>query len=165
MNDKVKIVAYKHDGSINLISNGSKVIENNSKHVILGSSKSELQEKNGNIYIIDIPCVIVFPYNAWHNIICQKKKSGYFYYCNISSPPKFSKKMINYIDYDLDLRIFPDMTFKVLDKNEYKYNRKKMNYSEKLDMLIKDELKYLTKNVEKIEYFNKKSIKDYFAKI
>ena len=45
--------------------------------------------------------------------------------------------------YDLDLRVFPDGGFKVLDYNEYNYHRKLMHYSSEIQMIIKNELSRL----------------------
>ena len=51
--------------------------------------------------------------------------------------------IIKYIDYDLDLRVFPDGGFKILDYNEYNYHRKLMNYPNDIQMIIKNELSNL----------------------
>ena len=66
-----------------------------------------------------------------------------FYYCNIASPYVIDGKSIKYIDYDLDLRVFPDGGFRILDRNEYNYHKKTMHYSNELDGIIKSELSYL----------------------
>ena len=65
------------------------------------------------------------------------KKDGIYYYCNIATPFIIEENTIKYIDYDLDLRIFPTGEFKILDKLEYEYHKKIMNYSKKLDKVIK----------------------------
>ena len=54
-----------------------------------------------------------------------------------------NNKIIKYIDYDLDLRVFPDGGFKILDRNEYNYHKKIMHYSDDLDEIIKSELSEL----------------------
>ena len=79
----------------------------------------------------------------WFNVIAQLKKRGLFYYCNIATPFLIEDKIIKYIDYDLDLRVFPDGGHRVLDKNEYNYHRKLMKYPEELDMIIQSELQSL----------------------
>ena len=40
----------------------------------------------------------------------------------------------------MDLRVFPDGSFKVLDCGEYKYHKSLMGYSKTLDMILKEEL-------------------------
>ena len=81
--------------------------------------------------------------NKWYNIIVQLKNSGVTYYCNIASPFVIEDGTIKYIDYDLDLRIFPTGSFKVLDRQEYKYHKKKMNYSDDLDVVVRHALSEL----------------------
>ena len=39
----------------------------------------------------------------------------------MASPYIIDENVIKYIDYDLDLRVFPDGGYKILDYNEYKY--------------------------------------------
>ena len=72
---------------------------------------------------------------------------------------------IKYIDYDLDLRVFPDGSFKVLDRGEYKYHKAIMNYSEDLDKILKSELTNLINLVrQKALMFDKDTIKKYNQK-
>lgn len=44
--------------------------------------------------------------------------------------------MIKYIDYDLDVKVFPDMTYKLLDEDEYNIHRQQMNYPHVLDRIL-----------------------------
>ena len=44
------------------------------------------------------------------------------------------------MDYDLDLRIFPDGIYKILDESEYEYHKRKMEYPDELDKVIRYEL-------------------------
>ena len=66
-----------------------------------------------------------------------------FYYCNIASPYIIDGKEIKYIDYDLDLRVFPEGGFRILDRNEYNYHKKIMKYPEDIDKIVREELSYL----------------------
>ena len=58
----------------------------------------------------------------------------------MATPYVIDDNTIKYIDYDLDLRVFPDNGFKILDKSEYKYHKKKMNYPESIDKILQYEL-------------------------
>lgn len=81
--------------------------------------------------------------DEWFNVITQLKKDGMTYYCNIATPYIIEDKTIKYIDYDLDLRIFSNGTYKILDAMEYKYHKKIMSYSDDLDMVINGAMKRL----------------------
>ncbi len=74
--------------------------------------------------------------DKWYNVIAQMKSDGIYYYCNIATPFIIEDGTIKYIDYDLDLRIFPQGEYKILDKGEYECHRKAMNYSDDLDKVI-----------------------------
>ena len=83
------------------------------------------------------------------------KKDGIYYYCNIASPYIIEEGTIKYIDYDLDLRIFPSGEYKILDRLEYKYHKKIMNYPKDLDYVINKSLDLLIDNyINGESYFN-----------
>ena len=83
--------------------------------------------------------------DKWFNVIAQLKKDGIYYYCNIASPYIIEENTIKYIDYDLDLRVFPTGQYKILDRMEYKYHKKLMNYSSDLDKVVNGALDQLIK--------------------
>ena len=70
-----------------------------------------------------------------------------------------------YIDYDLDLRVFPDGSFKVLDRGEYKYHKSIMNYPEKVDIILKEELTNLINQVRNKEGIFSPGIVEEYCKI
>lgn len=74
------------------------------------------------------------------------KRDGVYYYCNIATPYIIEENTIKYIDYDLDLRIFPKGEYKILDKLEYQYHKKKMNYSDDLDLVINSAMNELIRD-------------------
>ena len=141
--DKLKIYCYKHDGSLEYTSEEAIVLEDTEEYLVCGNGRTKITEKDGRSHMTNEPAVLFFYKKHWFNIIGQLKKFGLFYYCNIASPYIIDGKSIKYIDYDLDLRVFPDGGFRILDRNEYNYHKKLMHYSEDLDFIIKSELSYL----------------------
>ena len=102
--------------------------ENNEEYLVCGNGRTKITEKDGRSHMTNEPAVLFFYKNHWFNIIGQLKKFGLFYYCNIASPYIIDGKSIKYIDYDLDLRVFPDGGFRILDRNEYNFHKKIMKY-------------------------------------
>ena len=141
--DKLKIYCYKHDGTLEHTSEEAVVLENNDDFLVCGNGRTKITEKDGRSHMTNEPAVLFLYKKQWFNIIGQLKKFGLFYYCNIASPYIIDGKSIKYIDYDLDLRVFPDGGFRVLDRNEYNYHKKIMHYSDDLDFIIKSELSQL----------------------
>ena len=141
--DKLKIFCYKHDGTLEHTSEEAVVLENTEEYLVCGNGRTKITEKDGRSHMTNEPAVLFFYKDHWFNIIGQLKKFGLFYYCNIASPYIIDGKSIKYIDYDLDLRVFPDGGFKILDRNEYNYHKKIMKYSDEIDKIVKTELSYL----------------------
>ena len=103
--------------------------------------------------------------HRWFNIIAQLKEDGIFYYCNIASPFVIDEGTLKYIDYDLDLRVFSDGAFKILDRNEYNYHKKLMKYPKEINYIVKNELSSLIEMKKAGEFpFNKETIYHYYDK-
>jgi len=141
--DKLKIQCYKHNGQILRTSDEAVVLEITDEILICGNYKTKVTEADGRSYKTREAAVLFFYKKRWFNVLGQLKKHGLFYYCNIASPFLIDDGVIKYIDYDLDLRVFPDGGFRVLDKNEYNYHRRIMNYPKDIDFIIKKELSEL----------------------
>ena len=161
--DKLAVHCYKHNGKIDRISGEAVVIDVTDDYIVCANNKVKLIENDGRSHRTKETAILFFYKNEWFNILAQLKKFGLFYYCNIASPYVIDGNIIKYIDYDLDLRIFPDGSFKVLDKNEYKYHKMTMKYSKEIDIIVQDSLNKLIKMKEqKIFPFDESVIKNYF---
>ena len=141
--DRLKIECYKHNGFLDCINDEAIVLEVTDEHLIVANDHTKLIEHDGRSHRTKEPAVLFFYKNSWFNVIGQLKKQGLFYYCNIASPYIIENKTIKYIDYDLDLRVFPDGGFRILDRNEYKYHKRIMHYSKEIDLIVHEELQNL----------------------
>lgn len=140
---KYCIHSYKHDGKIHRAWDEAVLLEIHDDYLIFGNEKTKVVESDGRTWHTKEPAVLYFFKNSWYNVIGQYKKDGIYYYCNIASPFIIEDDTIKYIDYDLDLRVFPDGSFKVLDYGEYKYHKNIMGYSKVIDKILKEELSEL----------------------
>lgn len=143
--DLYQIQCYKHDGRIHRAWNEALLLDVKKDYMVFGNNKTIVTESEGSTWKTKEPAVMYFFKDKWYNIIVQMKKNGIYYYCNIASPFIIEEDTIKYIDYDLDLRIFPRGDFKILDKLEYEYHKKKMKYSKKLDIVVKNAMNDLIK--------------------
>lgn len=161
--DKLEIHCYKHNGKLHQVCDEAIVLYADEESLIVANDKAKLTEGDGRSYRAKEPAILFFYKKHWFNIIGQLKKYGLFYYCNIATPYLIDGKIIKYIDYDLDLRVFPDGSFKVLDYNEYNYHKKLMEYPPEIQMIIKNELSKLIEMKKKKEGpFARGMIKKYF---
>lgn len=157
------IHSYKHDANIHRAWDEAVLLDIKDDCYVFGNERTRVIESDGRVWKTKEPAILYFYKNSWYNIIGQLKKDGIYYYCNIASPFVVEEKTIKYIDYDLDLRVFADGAFKILDRGEYNYHKKKMNYSSKLDTIIKKELsKLIEKAKKKSSPFKHEEIEEYY---
>lgn len=163
--EKVKIQSYKHNGELYRNWDDTVIIEENDLGIVCYNNKIRVTEIDGRKWNTKEPAIIFYYKNNWFNIICQFKQLGIYYYCNIATPYIIEDKTIKYIDYDLDLRIFPDGSYKVLDEGEYAYHKKLFEYSEEINTIVRRELNELiTMYKDQKGPFNKAFLMEYYEK-
>ena len=154
--DLYQIQCYKHDGKIHRAWDEAVLLDVKKDYMVFGNNKTLVTEAEGTTWRTKEPAVMYFFKDKWFNIIAQMKKNGIYYYCNIASPFIIEEGTIKYIDYDLDLSVFPKGDYKILDKLEYEYHKKKMNYSQDLDKVINGSMYELIDEYNSMkEMFNK----------
>jgi len=69
--------------------------------------------------------------DRWYNIFrfLQADGSTRLYYCNINTPPTLRSGVLSYIDLDIDVLVQADLSFQVLDLDEFEENSNRYDYS------------------------------------
>lgn len=146
--DKLQIQCYKHNGNVHRSWDEAILLDVKQDYMVFGNNKTNVTKAEGITWKTKEPAIMYFFKDKWYNIIAQLKKDGVYYYCNIASPFIIEENTIKYIDYDLDLRVFPSGQYKILDRLEYNYHKKIMNYSDELDKIINSSLNELINDYE-----------------
>lgn len=160
--DKLEIQCYKHNKKVHRAWSEAVLLDMKKDYMVFGNNKTLVTESEGTTWKTKEPAIMYFFRNKWYNIIAQMKNDGIYYYCNIASPFIIEENTIKYIDYDLDLRIFPKGEYKILDKLEYQYHKNKMGYSEDLDLVVNSALDELIKDYKSgVIMFSKQKNEEY----
>jgi protein associated with RNAse G/E len=69
--------------------------------------------------------------DRWYNVFRFLNDDGEtrLYYCNINLPPKLEKDVLTYIDLDVDVLVESDLSYQVLDLEEFAENAARYGYS------------------------------------
>lgn len=119
------------------------------ENAIIGVNNHTLvTENDGRRWVTREPAIVYFHKKYWFNIIAMIRDTGVSYYCNIASPYVLDEEALKYIDYDLDVKVFPNGDKRLLDVEEYERHRKSMGYSNDLDYILKENVKILVDWVE-----------------
>lgn len=72
--------------------------------------------------------------DRWYSIFRFHRPDGGFrnYYCNINMPPVFENGVLDYVDLEMDVLVWPDSTYQILDRDEYEQNAAKFGYPDAL---------------------------------
>lgn len=145
--DEFTLHSYKHDGNLHRIWSHVTILEETDETIIVANKRTKVIESNGRFWFTKEPSVSYFFKHRWYNAIGIIKKTGISYYCNLSSPIMHDDEALKYIDYDLDIKVFPDYSYKVLDRNEYRKHRKQMQYPDEICDILEREMKDLKKRI------------------
>ena len=70
--------------------------------------------------------------DRWYNVFRFSDSDPEFkrFYCNINTPPRFDGRVLSYIDLDIDVLVEPDLTYRILDVDDFEQNAKRYPYPE-----------------------------------
>jgi protein associated with RNAse G/E len=68
--------------------------------------------------------------DRWYNVFqfLEPDGSTRLYYCNINTPPALAGEVLSYIDLDIDVVVQPDLSFEVVDEDEFEHNAAAFGY-------------------------------------
>jgi protein associated with RNAse G/E len=68
--------------------------------------------------------------DRWYNVFVNRTPDGALrqFYCNASLPPVISNATLSFVDLDLDVEVYPDGNFRVLDGDEFRVNSVQLGY-------------------------------------
>lgn len=141
--DFITIKSYKHDGSLHRTWRDTMVLKTSENMIIGCNDHTLVTEADGRRWVTREPAIIFFHKHYWFNIIAMIRDNGVSYYCNLASPATLDKEALKYIDYDLDVKVFPDGEKRLLDVDEYAEHGKKWEYSDNVDKILKHNVRTL----------------------
>ncbi|MBM7645153.1 protein associated with RNAse G/E [Scopulibacillus daqui] len=143
MGQIIQIQSYKHDGTLHRVWEETMVLKGTQDTVIGANDQTLVIESDGRHWRTKEPAITYFSTKEWFNIICMIRQDGIYYYCNLGSPITWDEEALKYIDYDLDIKVYPNGSYKLLDEDEYSLHKRKMNYPKKLDNILKSHVQEL----------------------
>ncbi len=139
----IVIESFKHEGSLHRVWSKGIVIYTNPDFTVAVTDHTWIVESDGRRWLTKEPAVCFFYDHHWFNVISMIRKAGIYYYCNLASPSLYDGEAIKNIDYDLDVKVYPDGTYHILDENEYALHSREMNYSPELKKKVESEMEIL----------------------
>lgn len=132
------------------------------QNILIGvNDRTLITESDGRKWYSREPAIVYFHTKYWFNVIVMMRPDGIAYYSNLASPFVLDREALKYIDYDLDIKVFPDGEKRLLDVDEYAMHKKYWQYGEKIDTILR------YSSLELLKWIDNKTgpFADNFAKI
>ena len=159
-----KVQAYKHDGALHRQWSPAFLVEETDECWVLASKASMVTEADGRKWMTKERAIFILFKKRWMNVIAMfKEDRGICYYVNIASPTINDQGYLRYIDYDLDVKVYPDGAEKTLDEREYDRHITQYGYPKDLSDAIEKSMDQVKQMIEAKEYpFDDKLIENYY---
>ena len=119
--------------------------------VFVGTFESDVE--HGDLGLIKKGTVSYEYYwlDRWYNIFRFHEPDGTFrnYYCNINMPPVFENGVLDYVDLDIDIVVWPDKVWQILDRDEFESNSVKFGYSDEIRAKVEETVLGLTEIIDR----------------
>ncbi|AEV95467.1 DUF402 domain-containing protein [Pediococcus claussenii] len=144
----IAIKSYKHDGRLHRTWRDTMVLKNDENEFIGCNDHTIVVEEDGRHWMTKEPALVYFNKHNWFNIVTMIRKSGVSYYCNIATPYVLDREALKYIDYDLDVKIFPNGDRRLLDVDEFMMFSKKWHYPQDTINIVMGSVSELTEWID-----------------
>lgn len=88
--------------------------------------------------------------DRWYNIFRFHTPDGNLrnFYCNISMPPRFADDVLDYVDLDIDVLVWPDGRHVVLDLDDYQVSCRTLGYPPEVKDKVEETLQVLLQKIK-----------------
>jgi protein associated with RNAse G/E len=129
--EAITVCAYKYAGSEYRQWRGHLAGRKNSLLILNATFDKEVRHPLLGLIALGTISVEFYWLDRWYNIFRFHQPAGELrnYYCNINVPPIFHQNVLSYIDLDMDILVEPDLSYRILDEDEFAANASRFKYS------------------------------------
>ncbi|MBV9216705.1 MAG: DUF402 domain-containing protein [Acidobacteria bacterium] len=92
--------------------------------------------------------------DRWYNVFAMYEPGGALrnYYCNIALPASLNGLVLDFVDLDIDVAIWPDGTSDVLDLDDFEENKSRLGYPQDVVTGAQKSLRSLLDLIDRREF-------------
>lgn len=128
----VKINARKYDNKIHRSWDCKFIERSESLLTFVGEFEKEVVHSDLGVIRRGTISYEYYWLDKWYNVFRFHEPSGGLrnFYCNVNIPPVFENNILDYIDLDIDVLVWKDFNYQILDLDEFERHALKYNYPE-----------------------------------
>jgi uncharacterized protein len=152
--DQVTVRVVKYDGSEYRRWNARMAQQEGSLIVLDAEFEFDVQHDSLGTIPQGTRTVEYYWLDRWYNVFrfLQSDDSTWLWYCNVGTPATLDDGVISYVDLDMDLLVQPDLTYKVLDFDDFEKNAQRFGYSEETRRMAHQAVDQLSVMIEKRQF-------------
>jgi len=126
----ITVNARKYDLNVRKSWNCRLVEQNDSLIVLIGEFDSDVSHAGLGSIARGTISEEFYWRDRWYNVFRFSEPDGSFrnFYCNITMPPTFEKGVLDYVDLDIDVIVWPDGRMETLDEDDFELNAIRFGY-------------------------------------
>lgn len=150
----VIINSRKFDGKIHKSWSADLIEQTDTLLVFIGVFEEEVKHSHLGVIRRGTVSYEFYWLDRWFNVFRFHQPEGELrnFYCNVNMPPKFEDGVLDYIDLDIDVLVFKDFTYQILDVDEFEENSKKYKYPKHLKQIVDMNVKKLIDLIDSRKY-------------
>lgn len=156
MNGSKEIIinSRKFDGKIHRSWKAELIEKTDSLLIFVGEFEKEVKHSNLGVIRRGTVSYEYYWLDRWYNIFRFHEPGGALrnFYCNVNMPPKFENGVLDYVDLDMDILVWKDFKYEILDAEEFEENAGKYKYSENLKQTVDLNVKEIINLIENRKY-------------
>jgi protein associated with RNAse G/E len=150
----VTINSRKFDGSVHRTWQAELVSESDTLLTFVGEFEEEIRHPHLGIIRRGTISHEYYWLDRWYSVFRFHEPGGERrnFYCNVNMPPMFENGVLDYVDLDIDVLVWPDFTYEILDRDDFARNAIKYFYSKELIAQAEASLEQLIALIEGREF-------------
>jgi hypothetical protein len=127
----ITVRAHKYDGSEHRSWNATVLRREGSLLVLDATFDKEIEHDLLGTIASGTRSIEYYWLDRWYNVFRFAAPTGELrsYYCNVNVPPAFDGHVLSYVDLDIDILVEPDLSYRIVDLEDFKQNAERFGYS------------------------------------
>lgn len=152
-NNNITINARKYDQHIRRSWEGGLISKNDQTIVLVGKFEEDVGHDEIGLIKKGTVSFEFYWLDRWYNIFRFHEPDGSLrnYYCNVTMPPKLVDGILDYVDLDIDVLVWPDNKYQVLDLDDFEENAAIYGYPSDVIEMAEASLAEIISLIEKRE--------------
>ena len=126
----ITVCTYKYDGSEHRRWRARLLRQEDSLLVLDAQFEEEIRHPLLGTIAAGTVSLEYYWLDRWFNVFRFLQPTGEVlnFYCNINTPPLLHENVLSYIDLDIDILVAPDLSYTILDEDEFSANAARFKY-------------------------------------